>query len=84
VVELSGGDMVETAMVGRDGALNAAAALDGKVSLNKAFVQVPGRTSVIHVEHVAKVADVFRDFRALLIRHEQLLLAQPSNRPPVT
>jgi hypothetical protein len=39
VVELREGDMVEAAMVGRDGVVNAAGALDGKVSLNKAIVQ---------------------------------------------
>ena len=42
VVELDVGDMIETAMVGRDGALNAASALDGKVSLNKGIVQLAG------------------------------------------
>ncbi len=35
VVELDVGMMIETAMVGRDGAFNAASALDGKVSLLK-------------------------------------------------
>ena len=34
------GMMIETAMVGRDGAFNAASALDGKVSLNKGIVQL--------------------------------------------
>lgn len=76
VVELSIGDMIETAMVGRDGVLNASSALDGKVSLNKAIVQLAGFTSVISAERLATIADRFRDFRALLIRHEQVLFAQ--------
>jgi CRP-like cAMP-binding protein len=76
VVELSVGDMIETAMVGRDGVVNAAAALDGKVSLNKGIVQLVGVASVIGVDALALVADKFSDFRALLIRHEQVLLAQ--------
>src|SRR5215218_2721716 len=42
VVELSIGMMIETAMVGHDGALNGASSLDGKISLNKAIVQVEG------------------------------------------
>ena len=76
VVELNGGDMIETAMVGRDGVLNASAAFDGKISLNKALVQLAGVATVIASEDLAKVADQFREFRALLIRHEQVLLAQ--------
>jgi hypothetical protein len=42
VVELKEGDLLETAMVGRDGVLGATAALDGKISLNKAIVQGSG------------------------------------------
>ena len=42
VVELDVGMMIETAMVGHDGVLNAASALDGKVSLNKSIVQMAG------------------------------------------
>jgi len=76
VVELSVGDMIETAMVGNDGAVNAASALDGKVSLNKAIVQLPGVASVIGADALAAVADKFPAFRALLIRHEQVLFAQ--------
>ncbi len=76
VVEMNTGDMIESAMVGRDGAVNAAAALDGKLSLNKSIVQLAGVASVIAVEPIAEVADTFRDFRTLLIRHEQVLFAQ--------
>jgi CRP-like cAMP-binding protein len=76
VVELSTGDMIETAMVGRDGVLNAASALDGKVSFNKAIVQLPGSASVLSAESLASVADQSRAFRALLIRHEQVLFAE--------
>ena len=35
VVELSGGDMIETAIVGRDGVIGAASALDGRISFNR-------------------------------------------------
>ena len=47
VVELDVGSMIETAMVGRDGVLSAAAALDGKVSLNKGVVQLAGSAGVM-------------------------------------
>ena len=54
VVELDVGTMIETAMVGRDGALNAASALDGKVSLNKGIVQLAGSAGVIEVDQLRR------------------------------
>lgn len=42
VVPLSTGETVETAMVGRDGLVGAAAALNGRLSLNRAIVQIGG------------------------------------------
>ena len=47
VVDLDVGAMIETAMVGRDGALNAASALDGRVSLNKGIVQLAGSAGTL-------------------------------------
>jgi CRP-like cAMP-binding protein len=76
VVELDVGAMIETAMVGRDGVLNAAPALDGKVSLNKGIVQVAGNAGTIEVNRFRRLANEFEPFRALLIRHEQVLFAQ--------
>jgi CRP-like cAMP-binding protein len=76
VVELSVGDMIETAMVGRDGAFNAGSALDGKVSLNKAIVQVAGFASTMDVDKLRSIANKHESFRAILIRHEQVLFAQ--------
>jgi CRP-like cAMP-binding protein len=76
VVELKEGDMVEAAMVGRDGVVNAASALDGKVALNKAIVQARALLAVVPVPIIAAVADQHRDLRSLFIRHEQVLLAQ--------
>jgi CRP-like cAMP-binding protein len=76
VVELREGEMVEAAMVGRDGVVNAASALDGKVTLNKAIVQISAFLAVIPESILAEVADQHRGFRSLLIRHEQVLLAQ--------
>lgn len=76
VVELKEGDMVEAAMVGRDGVVNAASALDGKVSLNKAIVQSRAFLAAVPVPIVVAIADEHRDLRALFIRHEQVLFAQ--------
>ena len=68
--------MIETAMVGRDGVLNGASALDGKVSFNKGIVQLSGVASVMEVEKLRSVADENKAFRSLLIRHDQVLFAQ--------
>lgn len=76
VVPLDDGGLIESAMIGRDGVLNAASALDGKVSLNKAIVQLAGFASVISTEHLTPIAKQFDEFRALIIRHEQVLFAQ--------
>jgi CRP-like cAMP-binding protein len=76
VVELDVGMMIETAMVGRDGAFNAASALDGKVSLNKGIVQSAGSAGTLEVSRLRRLANELEPFRALLIRHEQVLFAQ--------
>jgi hypothetical protein len=76
VVELDVGMMIETAMVGHDGVWNAASALDGKVSLNKGIVQMAGSAGTIEVNRLRKLANELEPFRALLIRHEQVLFAQ--------
>jgi CRP-like cAMP-binding protein len=76
VVEMEVGDMIETAMVGRDGVVNGTSALDGKLSLHKGIVQVAGTASVINPDTLRGIAHEFDPFRSLLIRHEQVLLAQ--------
>ena len=76
VVDLSVGSMIETAMVGHDGVLNAAPALDGKVSLNKGIVQMAGSAGTLEVNRLRRLANEFKPFRSLLIRHEQVLFAQ--------
>jgi CRP-like cAMP-binding protein len=76
VVELSVGDMIETAMVGRDGVVNAAAALDGNVTLNKSIVQLAGEASILAVDQLRSFCDENPRFRSLLIRHDQVLFAQ--------
>ena len=76
VVEMQVGDMIETAMIGRDGVANATSALDGKMSLQKGLVQIDGAASVISADALGSLADEFKPFRSILIRHEQVLLAQ--------
>ena len=76
VVELDVGSMIETAMVGHDGVLNAAPALDGKVSINKGIVQMAGSAGTIEANRLRQLANEFEPLRSLLIRHEQVLFAQ--------
>jgi hypothetical protein len=73
---MEAGNMIETAMVGRDGAVNATSALDGKTSYQKGIVQVAGSASVISSDTLRSIANEFEPFRSVLIRHEQVLLAQ--------
>jgi CRP-like cAMP-binding protein len=76
VIEMESGSMIETAMVGRDGVANATSALDGKMSFHKGIVQVAGTASVISSDALRSIADEFGPFRSMLIRHEQVLLAE--------
>ncbi len=76
VVGLANGEMIEAAMIGRDSIVGGSSALDGRVSLNKCIVQVPGAASALDVHRLRSAAEVSVAFRTTLIRHEQGLLAQ--------
>jgi CRP-like cAMP-binding protein len=76
VLELSGGEMIESAMIGRDSLVGGGAALDGRDAMYKAIVQVAGSGSMIEVGVLRQVADESEELRAAIIRHEQLILAQ--------
>jgi CRP-like cAMP-binding protein len=76
VVGLADGQMIEAAMVGRDGVVGGSAALDGKVALNRGIVQIEGDASIFDVAILRKTAEQSTTFRTALIRHEQALFAQ--------
>jgi CRP-like cAMP-binding protein len=76
VVNLTTGEMIESAMIGRESLLGALAALDSNLSISRAVMQIAGSASMVEVEHVRQLADRSEKFRQTLIRHEQLLLAQ--------
>jgi len=76
VVELDAGDMIETATIGRDGVIGAASAFDGRISFNTGIVQLAGIASVMTVERLRALTEANKRFRSLLIRHDQVLLAQ--------
>jgi CRP-like cAMP-binding protein len=76
VVDMTVGGMIETAMVGRDGVANATSALDGNVSLYRGIVQLPGEATTVAPNVLGELAREFRPLQSILIRHEQVLLAQ--------
>jgi CRP-like cAMP-binding protein len=76
VVDMVVGDMIETAMVGRDGVVNGTSALDGQVAMHRGIVQVAGEAHVLASDVLRNLADDFKPLRSMLIRHEQVLFAQ--------
>ena len=76
VVTLSTGEAIEAAMVGKDGVVGASAALDGKISLSRAIVQMAGDAVTCDLEVLKKAAMQSQPLLSLLIRHEQTVYAQ--------
>src|SRR3982074_3916857 len=56
VVSLSTGEMIEAAMVGKDGVVGASSALDGRISLNRGIVQLAGPAFMCSVEALKSAA----------------------------
>ena len=75
MVEVADGHMVQTGMVGRDGVIGAAQALDNKVSLNRIMVQLPGTASVIDRDSLRRAARSGNAIRELFATHEQFFIA---------
>src|ERR1700712_342227 len=76
VIGLSSGATVEAAMVGRDGVVGASSALDGRLSLSRAIVQLEGSSLMCEVGALRGTALQSHTFFSTLIRHEQTLFAQ--------
>jgi CRP-like cAMP-binding protein len=76
VIPLSTGEVVETAMVGRDGVIGVSAALNGRVSLNRAIVQIGGHALRCPVDPLKEFLQRQSFARSLIGAHEQALLAQ--------
>lgn len=77
VVVLAGGEKsIETATVGREGAVGAIAALGDRKAIARAIVQVAGvgsRISARHLQAAVRESPVLRDF---IIRYQEMLLHQ--------
>src|SRR5262245_19087399 len=76
VTELSEGEMIESAMVGRDGVVGGGAALDGRYAVYRAIVQVAGSGYALDVAAARQVAGESEEFRTAIVRYEQFILAQ--------
>jgi len=76
VVELSSGDRLEAALIGRSGMLGAGVAFDSKTYLNVAIVQMPGKGFAMKASALTKAAEASETLRVALFRQEQYLLAQ--------
>jgi CRP-like cAMP-binding protein len=76
VVDLTTGDTIEAAMVGRESVVGGSSGLNGQVSVCKAIVQIAGAATVIDSHHVRSLAETSPACRAALFRHEQLILVQ--------
>jgi CRP-like cAMP-binding protein len=76
VVDLSSGEMIETAMIGRDSLVGGSAAIDDDIALNRAVVQVKGVASAVDVDTFRKLVQQTHSLHATLARHRQFILAQ--------
>ncbi|MFQ3459200.1 Crp/Fnr family transcriptional regulator [Bradyrhizobium sp. UFLA01-814] len=76
MINLSDGQSVEIATIGRDGAVGASAALHERPLLADAIVVVPGSASMVRAEDFREAVDRSADFRTLVALYEQALMAQ--------
>jgi CRP-like cAMP-binding protein len=76
VVTLATGEVTEAAMVGKDGAVGVAPALDGKVAMCRAVVQLSGDAMVCDPMVFRSTAMQSEKLISKIMRHEQTLFAQ--------
>ena len=75
-VGLSEGPTIEVAMLGRDSIVGGGAALADGIAASDAVVLFPGTASAVEIPAFRNVAAASVEFRRLVIRHEQALLAR--------
>jgi CRP-like cAMP-binding protein len=76
VVPLSGGAMIETALIGYDGVIGGAAGLNGPMALNRAVVQIAGTGFSIERSAMKAAIAASMSLRIKLYQHDQVLLIQ--------
>jgi hypothetical protein len=75
VVSLTSGEIIEAAMVGKDGVVGAFAALGGNIPANRAIVQLAGPALTCKVSELKSAASQSQSIRSALFRHEQAVYA---------
>jgi len=78
VVGLSSGEIVEAAMVGKDGVVGGFAALGGAIAVNRAIVQLSGPTLTCKLNFIRDTIIKSQALLSTLFRHEQTVYAQAS------
>jgi CRP-like cAMP-binding protein len=76
LVDLTSGEMIETAMIGRDSLVGGSAAVDDDIALNRAVVQVSGIASTVEVATFRGLVQQSQNLHPILARHRQFILAQ--------
>jgi CRP-like cAMP-binding protein len=76
IVNLSKGEHVQVAMIGRDSIFGVFSSLGDAVALTGAVVLVPGIASTIELEHLHAAAEQSATLRALMMRHGLAIYAQ--------
>jgi CRP-like cAMP-binding protein len=78
VVPLSSGEIIEAAMVGKDGVVGGAAALGCGSAVNQGIVQLAGRAMTCKVSELTIAALNSPALTSALVRHDQAVYAQAS------
>jgi CRP-like cAMP-binding protein len=78
VVGLTSGEIIEAAMVGKDGVVGAFAALGGNIPINRAIVQLAGPALTCKVGELRSAVLQSQSLLTTLFRHEQTIYAQAS------
>jgi CRP-like cAMP-binding protein len=76
VTTLASGEMTESAMVGNDGAVGIASALDGKIAVCRAIVQLGGDAIICNSNAFKGAVLQSEALIPIVMRHEQTLFAQ--------
>lgn len=76
VVELGGGERIETAMIGHDGVLGASVVFGADLALNTGVAQIAGQGWRMKASDLVLLVEKSRSIELLLFRHEQYVLAQ--------
>ena len=76
ILGLSTGEFTESAMVGRDGVVGASSALDSKIAVSSAVVQLPGDAILCDASAFKGAVLQSQTFISTIMRHEQMVFVQ--------